>query len=104
MARLRLQKPTSKVKMTCICKLMHVDYAVFVRGLERGYGKKKILHDINMSVGRGTIYGLLGPSGCGKTTLLKVWLYCVALHAYVQVLLGRLVPENGYCYHFDVLC
>ena len=30
------------------------------------------LHDVTMSVPRGSLTGLLGPNGCGKTTLLKL--------------------------------
>ncbi|XP_026754101.2 ABC transporter G family member 23 [Galleria mellonella] len=32
---------------------------------------KPVLTHLDMTVERGTIYGLLGPSGCGKTTLLS---------------------------------
>lgn len=39
------------------------------------YGSKKnpnhVLSNLNMTVAKGTIYGLLGASGCGKTTLLS---------------------------------
>lgn len=34
--------------------------------------KRYVLNQLDMTVPKGTIYGLLGPSGCGKTTLLKV--------------------------------
>ena len=30
------------------------------------------LHDVSISVPRGSLAGLLGPNGCGKTTLLKL--------------------------------
>ncbi|KAF5284913.1 hypothetical protein FQA39_LY16868 [Lamprigera yunnana] len=50
-------------------------HAVSVRKAHKCYGSKKhpivILNDLNMTVPKGTIYGLLGSSGCGKTTLLN---------------------------------
>ncbi|KAL1494779.1 hypothetical protein ABEB36_010323 [Hypothenemus hampei] len=49
--------------------------AVSVRHAYKHYGSKKnpnhVLSDLNMTVAKGTIYGLLGASGCGKTTLLS---------------------------------
>lgn len=41
-------------------------------GLNKSYGKKKALHDIDLSCEKGQIIGLLGPNGSGKTTLIKV--------------------------------
>ncbi|XP_043476595.1 ABC transporter G family member 20-like [Leptopilina heterotoma] len=50
-------------------------HAVCVRRAFKKYGPKKnpnvILDGLNMTVPKGTIYGLLGASGCGKTTLLS---------------------------------
>jgi iron complex transport system ATP-binding protein len=40
------------------------------------------LHDVSVSIPRGSLTGLLGPNGCGKTTLLKL-------------LSGVLRPEQG---------
>ncbi|XP_077287586.1 ABC transporter oskyddad [Arctopsyche grandis] len=49
--------------------------AVCVRRAHKNYGPKKnpnvILDGLNMTVPKGSIYGLLGASGCGKTTLLS---------------------------------
>lgn len=46
-----------------------------VRRAHKHYGTTKnpyvILDGLNMTVPKGTIYGLLGASGCGKTTLLN---------------------------------
>lgn len=43
-----------------------------IRGLNKSYGKKVALYDVNLSFESGQIIGLLGPNGSGKTTLLKV--------------------------------
>lgn len=48
----------------------------------KAYGKKVALNDINLSIGKGKIVGLLGPNGSGKTTLIK----CIC---------GLLVPTGG---------
>ncbi|XP_050449828.1 ABC transporter G family member 23-like isoform X2 [Cataglyphis hispanica] len=46
--------------------------AVIVRNAVKFYvPEKPILNGLNMTVPKGTIYGLLGASGCGKTTLLS---------------------------------
>ena len=45
--------------------------AVEVRNLTVRRGKREVLHDISLTVPRGSITGLLGPSGCGKTTLMR---------------------------------
>nr|XP_033203519.1 ABC transporter G family member 20 isoform X2 [Bombus vancouverensis nearcticus] len=49
--------------------------AVSVRNAFKSYGNSKnpnhILQNLNMTVPKGSIYGLLGASGCGKTTLLS---------------------------------
>lgn len=51
------------------------DTAVAMRHAFKSYGKGKtanqVLNNLNMTVPKGTIYGLLGASGCGKTTLLS---------------------------------
>lgn len=41
-------------------------------GLNKSYGKKEVLKNIDMSAESGQIIGLLGPNGSGKTTLLKI--------------------------------
>ncbi|XP_046493105.1 ABC transporter G family member 23 isoform X3 [Neodiprion pinetum] len=49
--------------------------AVSVRHAFKNYGSSKnpnqVLQNLNMTVAKGSIYGLLGASGCGKTTLLS---------------------------------
>jgi ABC-type Fe3+/spermidine/putrescine transport system ATPase subunit len=50
--------------------------------IEKAYGEKRVLHQIDLSLAAGEIGVLLGPSGCGKTTLLRI-------------IAGLTVPDNG---------
>lgn len=40
--------------------------------LEKSFGKKKILQNVNLAISRGKIIGLLGKNGAGKSTLIKL--------------------------------
>ncbi len=40
--------------------------------LEKSFGKKKVLKNINLTIPRGKIIGLLGKNGTGKSTLIKL--------------------------------
>lgn len=42
------------------------------RDLTKKYGNKYALYNLNLSLERGQIVGLLGPNGSGKTTLIKL--------------------------------
>ncbi len=42
-----------------------------IRGLTCGYGEKTVLHDVDLSVGKGEFFGIIGPNGSGKTTMLR---------------------------------
>jgi len=43
-----------------------------IENLTKKYYNKIALEDVNLSIERGKIYGLLGPNGSGKTTLMKI--------------------------------
>jgi ABC-2 type transport system ATP-binding protein len=42
------------------------------KGLNKKYGSKIALLNVNLTINRGKIIGLLGPNGSGKTTLIKL--------------------------------
>ena len=41
--------------------------------LNKSFGEKQILKNINLTIPRGKIIGLLGKNGTGKTTLIKLF-------------------------------
>ncbi|TWI60810.1 lipopolysaccharide export system ATP-binding protein [Pseudoduganella lurida] len=41
---------------------------LIVRGLQKSYGKRQVVHDVSLQVACGEVVGLLGPNGAGKTT------------------------------------
>jgi branched-chain amino acid transport system ATP-binding protein len=42
-----------------------------VDGLNTGYGRVHVLHDVSLTVPRGTVVAFLGANGAGKTTTLR---------------------------------
>ena len=45
--------------------------AVFVEGLTKAYDGKNVVDHLNLSVKRGTVFGLLGANGAGKSTTIE---------------------------------
>lgn len=43
-----------------------------LKSIEKTFGNKKVVKNLNISLEKGKILCLLGPSGCGKTTTLKM--------------------------------
>ncbi|EFX70382.1 ABC protein, subfamily ABCH [Daphnia pulex] len=78
-----------------------IDQAVLVRNANKSYGVGKnrcaILEGLDMTVKRGSIYGLLGASGCGKTTLLSCIVGRRSLNSGDILVLGNEpgTPESG---------
>ncbi len=46
--------------------------AIVLQGLRKSFGDFVAVHDISLTVPRGTIYGFLGPNGAGKTTTIRM--------------------------------
>ncbi len=46
--------------------------SVQFRGVQKAYGKVKVIHGIDFEIADGEFVVLVGPSGCGKSTLLRM--------------------------------
>ena len=49
----------------------HHSVILEIQNLSKSFGKRKILHNIDLKLYEGDIVGLIGPNGAGKTTLIK---------------------------------
>ncbi len=63
--------------------------------LHKRFGKFVALHDISLTINRGTVTGIIGPNGSGKSTLIKCLLGLVRPTSGTVTLNGTLL--NGSC-------
>ncbi len=50
---------------------MNEDIVIQINGLKVNYGKQEVIRNLDATIAKGKIIGLIGPSGSGKTTLVK---------------------------------
>lgn len=67
---------------------------LITRGLDLGYAGVKLVHDINVTVGRSEIVALVGESGSGKTTVARAIAGLLAPMAGVIALDGVTLASN----------
>ncbi|NLK68578.1 MAG: ABC-F type ribosomal protection protein [Clostridiaceae bacterium] len=70
----RTEKPFLEKNMKA--KFKEIEFSgkdfIIIRDINKSFGQRKILEDINLTVRKGDRIGLIGPNGCGKTTLLNI--------------------------------
>jgi ABC-2 type transport system ATP-binding protein len=64
--------------------------------LTKDYGRSRALDDLNLTVERGEVFGLLGPNGSGKTTALRLLL------GFLRPTAGHAWIEGHECWHDSV--
>jgi ABC-2 type transport system ATP-binding protein len=64
---------------------------VVTRNLCRGYGSRRGISDVSLTIQAGEIFGFLGPNGAGKSTTIRV-------------LMGLLQAGSGTARIFDKDC
>src|SRR5437588_11082085 len=77
-----------------------------------GRDKVRALDDLNLTIHRGEVFGLLGPNGSGKSTTIKLMLGLIFPTAGSATILGHpagsteinerigFLPEESYLYRF----
>ena len=58
------------------------DLVIEAEGLNKGFGDRLLIEDLNFKLPRGGIVGVIGPNGAGKTTLFRM-------------ITGQEEPDNG---------
>lgn len=74
---------------------MTVTAAVEIAGLHVVRGANVVLDGLSLTVGRGTVTGLLGPSGCGKSTLMRAIVGVQVVAGGVVTVLGEAAGSTG---------
>ena len=64
--------------------------AVVIRGLRKTFGAIVAVNDLDLTIRRGEVFGLLGPNGSGKTTTIRVLCGLMAPTAGTASVVNRL--------------
>ena len=63
-----------------------MEQVIKATNVNKTYGGKRALHNVNLNIPAGRVVGLIGPNGAGKTTLLKGILGLAPVDGDLQVL------------------
>lgn len=66
---------------------------VQARGLKKRFGARTALAGLDLSIGKGQLYGMVGPNGAGKTTLIRIICGLLRPDEGAVTILGWRVPN-----------
>jgi len=66
---------------------------IVLEHVNKSFKAKHVLNDIDISIAKGGIYGLLGPSGCGKTTTVKIITGILKADSGMVTVSGHRMPD-----------
>jgi ABC-2 type transport system ATP-binding protein len=67
---------------------------ITIRGLNKHYGNKQVLRDINLNIYPGQIIGYIGPNGAGKSTTVKILTGIITDYEGEVTIEGKPLREN----------
>ncbi len=70
------------------------EHAIEARGLVKRFDNTLAVDGVDLTVARGSIYGILGPNGAGKTTTLRMVLGIIDPDAGMRHVLGHDNPQD----------
>lgn len=72
---------------------MQATDCIVLRKVNKFFGRKQVLKDIDLEIPYESIFGLLGPSGCGKTTMVKIVAGILEATSGETYVLGQAMPK-----------
>ncbi|MDI3329513.1 MAG: ABC transporter ATP-binding protein [Micrococcus sp.] len=69
------------------------DPVILTHRLNKRFGKRQAVHEVDLSVPRGAVFGFLGPNGSGKTTTIRMLLGLAAPTSGSISVLGQPMPQ-----------
>jgi ABC-2 type transport system ATP-binding protein len=67
---------------------------ITIRSLNKSYGDKQVLRDINLDIYPGQIIGYIGPNGAGKSTTVKILTGIITDYEGEVMIEGKPLREN----------
>ena len=71
------------------------DQVVRTIGLSKSFGEVRAVADLDLSIPRGCVYGLIGPNGSGKTSTIRILNGLIRANGGRAWLLGEEVPVQA---------